>query len=132
MNQRYWGLVSQILWFALCSIIGNLMLNRVCSNYVWEAIPRLPWNHHSISIHWCTFGGQFLHFRFWHILSLKGLHLLKLVKMAIVHVLRSVEDECCFSTLSFLNNKSQDTLNPHLPFVVGMYSQKFFTWVKAH
>ncbi len=56
----------------------------------------------------------------------------KLVKMAIVHVLGSVEEECCFSTLAFLNSKLQFTLNPHLPFVVGIYNQKFFTWVKAH
>jgi hypothetical protein len=29
----------------------------------------------------------------------------KLVEMAIIHVLGSVEDECCFSILAFLNNK---------------------------
>ncbi len=60
-------------WVKFCSLsfasIGNLMLNRVCSSYVWKAIPRLPWNHHSISIH-CAFGQQFLHFGLWHILFL--------------------------------------------------------------
>jgi hypothetical protein len=40
---------------------------------------------------------------------------LKLVKMAIVHVLGSVEDECCFSTLTFLNSKLHVILHPHLP-----------------
>jgi len=30
---------------------------------------------------------------------------LKLAKMAIVHVLRSVKDERCFSSLAFLKNK---------------------------
>jgi hypothetical protein len=51
---------------------------------------------------------------------------LKLAKMTIVHVLRSVEDEKCFSSFTFLKNKLQATLDPHLPLVVGMYSQKFF------
>jgi hypothetical protein len=52
--------------------------------------------------------------------------------MAIIHVLGNVEDECYFSILTFLNSKLQIILNPHLPFVVGMYNQKFFIWVKAH
>jgi hypothetical protein len=50
----------------------------------------------------------------------------KLVKMTIVHVLGSVEDDKCFSSLGFIKNKLQATLDPHLPLVVGMYSQKFF------
>jgi hypothetical protein len=46
--------------------------------------------------------------------------------MAIVHVLRNVEDEKCFSSLAFLKSKLQVTLDPRLPLVVGMYNQKFF------
>ncbi len=49
---------------------------------------------------------------------------LKLVEMAIIHVLGSVEDEKCLS-LAFLKSKLQAALDPHLPFVIGMYSQKF-------
>jgi len=52
---------------------------------------------------------------------------LKLAEMAIVHILGSVEDERCFSSLAFLKNKLRATSNPHLPFVVSTYSQKFFT-----
>ncbi len=49
------------------------------------------------------------------------------VEMAIVHVLGNVKDESCFSSLAFLNSKLRAILNPHLPLVVGMYNQKFFT-----
>jgi len=49
---------------------------------------------------------------------------LKLVKMAIVHILGNVEDKCHFSFLAFLKNKLQATLDPHLPLAVGMYCQK--------
>jgi hypothetical protein len=55
---------------------------------------------------------------------------LKLAKMTIVHVIGSVEDEKCFSSLTFLKNKLQATLDPHLSLVVGMYSQKFFYFRK--
>ncbi len=52
---------------------------------------------------------------------------LKLAKMAIVHVLSSVKDECCFSSPAFLKNKLWATLDPHLALVIDMYSQKFNT-----
>ncbi len=39
------------------------------------------------------------------VLTIYFFEYLKLVEMAIIHVLGSVEDECCFSTLAFLNNK---------------------------
>jgi len=47
--------------------------------------------------------------------------------MAIVHVLGNVEDECRFSFFAFLKNKLRATLDPHLPLVVGMYCQIFYT-----
>lgn len=52
---------------------------------------------------------------------------IKLAKMAVVHVLTSVEDECCFSFLVFLKSKRRTNLDPHLPLAVGMYNYKFFT-----
>jgi hypothetical protein len=55
---------------------------------------------------------------------------LKLAEMTIVHILGSVENEKCFSSLAFLKNKLRATLGPHLPLVVGMYSQKFFYFKK--
>jgi len=55
------------------------------------------------------------------------LEYLKLVEMAIVHVLGNVEDEHCFSFLAFLKHKLRATLNPHLPPVVGMHCQKNYT-----
>ena len=50
-----------------------------------------------------------------------------LAEVAIMHVLGNVEDERCFSSLSFLKDKSRNSLDVHLPLVVGMYSQKLFT-----
>jgi hypothetical protein len=53
---------------------------------------------------------------------------LKLVKVAmIMHVFGSIENECCFSLVSFLKNKLHNHLNPHLELLVVMYYQKFFT-----
>jgi hypothetical protein len=54
------------------------------------------------------------------------LEYLKLAKMAIVCVLGNVENEHCFSSLTFLKSKLQTTLDPHLPLVGGMYNQKFY------
>jgi hypothetical protein len=52
----------------------------------------------------------------------------KLPKIAmILHVLGSIEDERCFSLVSFLKNKLRNHFNPHLELVVVMYYQKFFT-----
>lgn len=51
----------------------------------------------------------------------------RLAEVALVHVLGSVEDERCFSSLAFLKNKLRNCLNEHLQLVVGMYSQKIFT-----
>jgi hypothetical protein len=34
------------------------------------------------------------------------------VEMTIIHILRSVKDECCFSSLAFLNSKLWATLDP--------------------
>jgi hypothetical protein len=50
--------------------------------------------------------------------------------MAIVHILGSVEDERCFSSLACLKRKLQATLDPRLLLVAGMYSQKKFTLKK--
>jgi hypothetical protein len=55
------------------------------------------------------------------------LEYLKLAKMAIVHVLGNVEDEHCFSSLTFRKNKLQATLDLHLLLMVGMYNYKFYT-----
>ena len=38
----------------------------------------------------------------------------------------SVEDERCSSSLSFLKDKLQNSLDVHLSLIVGMYSQKLF------
>jgi hypothetical protein len=51
----------------------------------------------------------------------------KLVEIAIVQVLGNMEDEQTLSTLFFMKSKLQNGLNEHLPMVVNMYSQTFFT-----
>jgi hypothetical protein len=44
------------------------------------------------------------------------------------HILGLVEDEGCFSSVSFLKSKLWNRLNPHLQLVV-MYEQKFFSLI---
>jgi len=50
-----------------------------------------------------------------------------LAKVAIIQVLGSVEDERCFSSLTFLKNKLRNSLDTHFECVVGMYTQKIFS-----
>jgi hypothetical protein len=70
--------------------------------------------------------------RFWRVIHASQLlahffpEYLKLVEIAMIHVLGSIEDESSFSSVSFLKNKLRNCLNPHLE-LVAMYSQKFFT-----
>jgi hypothetical protein len=42
-------------------------------------------------------------------------------------ILGSVKDERTFSTMSFMKDKLQNKLSTHLPLVVDMHSQQFFT-----
>ena len=55
---------------------------------------------------------------------------LKLVEIALVHVIGSVEDERVFSSVSFLKTELRNSLDPHLGVVVGMYSQNIYTLQK--
>ncbi len=66
------------------------------------------------------------------VLTHSFLEYFKLAEIAIAHVLGSVKDECCFSSLAFLKNKLWATLDPHLPLVVGMYNQKFYILKTFH
>lgn len=52
---------------------------------------------------------------------------LKLAKIAMVHVLGSVEDERTFSALNFLKDKLRNRLDQHLGVVVGMHCQSVYT-----
>jgi hypothetical protein len=51
----------------------------------------------------------------------------KLIKLAIIMVLGSVEDETTFSTFTFMKLKLRNQLTTHLNLVVRMYAQDFFT-----
>jgi hypothetical protein len=62
-----------------------------------------------------------------HLLSNAFPKYLKVVEIAMVHVLGFVKDEQCFSSVAFLKNKVQNRLNNHLELVVSMHAQKFFT-----
>jgi hypothetical protein len=44
-----------------------------------------------------------------------SLEYFKLAQMAIVHILRNVKDDKCISAFTFLKDKLQATLDPHLP-----------------
>jgi hypothetical protein len=71
--------------------------------------------------------------RIWRIISASRVfshgfpEYLKLAKIALVHVIRSVEYERVFSSVSFLKTKLRNFLDPHLGVVVGMYSQNICT-----
>jgi hypothetical protein len=52
----------------------------------------------------------------------------KVVVLAAVQVLSSMEDERIFSTISFSKLKLRNCLSEHLAACVGIYNQKFFTF----
>jgi hypothetical protein len=52
------------------------------------------------------------------------LEYVKLVELTMVQVVGSVEDEPCFSTLE---SKLHNRLTTHLPLVVRMFAQHFYT-----
>jgi hypothetical protein len=53
---------------------------------------------------------------------------LKLAQIGMVHVLGSVEDECVFSSLTFLKDKLRNRLSAdHLGIVIGMHAQNVYT-----
>jgi len=70
--------------------------------------------------------------RLWRRIEANGLlrhklsEYMKVVELAVVTVLGSVEDERTFSTLSFMKNKLRNRLSTHLPLVVGMHAQEFY------
>ena len=47
---------------------------------------------------------------------------MKIAELAVVTVLRSIEDERTFSTLSFMKNKLRNRLSTYLPLVVGIHA----------
>ena len=51
----------------------------------------------------------------------------KLAEIGCCLVLGSVEDERCFSTLKFLKSCHRNRLEKHLPLVVRMFGQKYYT-----
>jgi hypothetical protein len=53
---------------------------------------------------------------------------LKLIKLSMAMVLGSVENERCFSTLNFVNNKLENKLTTYLDLVMRMYAHKHFTF----
>jgi hypothetical protein len=71
--------------------------------------------------------------KLWHNLS-KSRHLCKLIseyfKLAEIGcclVLGFVEDERCFSNLKFLKSCQRNRLGKHLPLVVRMFGQQYFS-----
>jgi hypothetical protein len=49
------------------------------------------------------------------------------MKVAMVMVLGSMENECCFSTLSFMKSKLWNWLTTHFDLVVNMFAQNHYT-----
>jgi hypothetical protein len=61
------------------------------------------------------------------ILKLKMYEYFRLVELAIVMVLGSVEDERTFFTFIFMKSKLKNQLTNHFDLVMKMYTQDFFT-----
>jgi len=51
----------------------------------------------------------------------------KLVEICMVHVLKFIEDEQCFSIFVFIKNKVCNQLNTHIDLYVKMFGHTFFT-----
>lgn len=51
---------------------------------------------------------------------------MKIAEIAIVMVLRSVQDERTFNTLSFMNTKVRNQLTTHFPIVIRMKCRSFY------
>jgi len=62
----------------------------------------------------------------WHLQKLI-FEYFKVVEIGCCMVLGSVEDERCFSTLKFLKSCQCNRLGKHLPLVVHMFGQKYYT-----
>jgi hypothetical protein len=50
----------------------------------------------------------------------------KLVELAVVQIVGSVEDEKCFSTLALMKSILRNTFTTHLTLVVCMFAQQFY------
>jgi hypothetical protein len=55
------------------------------------------------------------------ILTLKILEYIKVIEIDVIHMIESVEDEDCFSTLSFMKSILCNRLIDHLDLVVCMF-----------
>jgi hypothetical protein len=56
------------------------------------------------------------------------LEYIKLVELAIVQVISSIEDEQCFFRLTFMKFKLRNQLTMHLELNIWMFNQKFSPW----
>jgi len=71
--------------------------------------------------------------RMWHLVTTSCLLVtnfpkyVKVAELAMVQVVGSVEDKKCFSILTFMKSKFCNRLPTHLPFVVHMFVQLFYT-----
>ncbi len=52
---------------------------------------------------------------------------MKLAEIAMVSVLKSIEDERTSSTFAFMKDKLHNRLGPHLDTIVPMFAQEFYT-----
>jgi hypothetical protein len=71
--------------------------------------------------------------KMWHlvttsqVLSFNFPKYVKLIELAMVQIVGNVEDERCFFTLTFMKSKLWNWLSTHLPLVVCMFAQQFYT-----
>ena len=90
----------------------NMFKMAMKSNSKVAMLP--PFDVNPLSHLWRTMNASYL-------LTLSIVEYVKLVEIAVVDVLGSIDDERCLFSLSFLKNKLRNTLDKQLPLVVGMY-----------
>jgi hypothetical protein len=70
--------------------------------------------------------------KMWHLVTTFRVFLssfskyVKLVELAMVQIIGSVEDEKCFSILALMKSKLRNMLTTHLTLVVCMFTQQFY------
>jgi hypothetical protein len=64
------------------------------------------------------------------ILKHKFLEFIKLIEIACVQVLRTVEDERCILAIAFMKNKLRNCLTCHLDLCIHFYAQIFYNLLK--
>ncbi len=106
------------LFFAIAFDLQRSLFVLTMTNNAKLAMHK-PFDVNLVTKLWRTFTS-------FQILEIKIPKYIKLVEL-VVQIIDYVEDECCFSTLTFMKTKLRNRSTMHLKLVIHMFNQKFFT-----